>query len=151
MPPRECALPPTGRLERFPPPDVAPPPAFSRDECDPPLACESIERLCCAGGSSGDDLRGGLVCVVRVGGDDGELRPWHCIYEGRRGRWAKGNQNRGLVDLRVLAEREGLQARPPSTIRHARHTRNYTLLLRIIYESIHLYTVNSCKFYTSYA
>ena len=25
--------------------------------------------------------------VVRVGGDDGELRPWHYIYEGRRGRW----------------------------------------------------------------
>ena len=24
--------------------------------------------------------------VVRLGGDDGELRPWHYIYEGRRGR-----------------------------------------------------------------
>ena len=24
---------------------------------------------------------------MRVGGDDGELRPWHFIYEGRRGRW----------------------------------------------------------------
>ena len=27
------------------------------------------------------------VWVVRVGGDDGELRPWHYIYEVRRGRW----------------------------------------------------------------
>ena len=26
------------------------------------------------------------VWVVRVG-DDGELRPWHYIYEGRRGQW----------------------------------------------------------------
>ena len=25
--------------------------------------------------------------VVRVGGDDGELRPWHFIHEGGRGRW----------------------------------------------------------------
>ena len=24
---------------------------------------------------------------MRAGGDDGELRPWHYIYEGRRGRW----------------------------------------------------------------
>ena len=24
---------------------------------------------------------------MRVGGDDGGLRPWHYIYEGRRGRW----------------------------------------------------------------
>ena len=24
---------------------------------------------------------------MRVGGDDGELLPWHYIYEGRRGRW----------------------------------------------------------------
>ena len=24
---------------------------------------------------------------VRVGGDDGELRPWHYICESRRGRW----------------------------------------------------------------
>jgi len=31
--------------------------------------------------------RGGRLWVVRVGGDDGELRPWHYIYEGRRGRW----------------------------------------------------------------
>jgi hypothetical protein len=29
--------------------------------------------------------------VVRVGGDDGELRPWHYIYEGRRGRWGIPN------------------------------------------------------------
>ena len=26
--------------------------------------------------------------VVRVGGHDGELRPWHYIYEGRRGHTA---------------------------------------------------------------
>jgi len=25
--------------------------------------------------------------VLRVGGDEGELRPWHYIYEGRGGRW----------------------------------------------------------------
>ena len=24
---------------------------------------------------------------MRVEGDDGELRPWHYMYEGRRGRW----------------------------------------------------------------
>ena len=30
-----------------------------------------------------EDLPG--LWVVRVGGDDGELRPWHYIYEGRRG------------------------------------------------------------------
>jgi hypothetical protein len=27
------------------------------------------------------------VWVVRIGGDDGELRPWHYVYEGRRERW----------------------------------------------------------------
>ena len=27
------------------------------------------------------------TAYMRVGGDDGELRPWHFIYEGRRGRW----------------------------------------------------------------
>jgi len=27
------------------------------------------------------------VWVVRVGGDDGELLPWHYIYEGRKVRW----------------------------------------------------------------
>ena len=36
---------------------------------------------CCAPRTSGTP-----VWVVRVGGDDRELRPWHCIYEGRRGR-----------------------------------------------------------------
>ena len=25
--------------------------------------------------------------ALECGGDDGELRPWHYIYEGRRGRW----------------------------------------------------------------
>ena len=24
---------------------------------------------------------------MRAGGDDGKLRPWHFVYEGRRGRW----------------------------------------------------------------
>ena len=28
-----------------------------------------------------------LMWVLRVGGGDGELRPWHYIYEGERGRW----------------------------------------------------------------
>ena len=30
---------------------------------------------------------GPSVWVVRVGGDDGEPRPFHYIYERRRGRW----------------------------------------------------------------
>jgi len=29
---------------------------------------------------------GGWLWVVGVGGDDGELRPWNYIYEGRTGR-----------------------------------------------------------------
>ena len=33
----------------------------------------------------GDD--GHSTTYMRVGGDDGELRPWHYIYQGRRGRW----------------------------------------------------------------
>jgi len=32
-------------------------------------------------------LLAGRLWVVRVRRDDGELRPWHYIYEGRRGRW----------------------------------------------------------------
>ena len=27
------------------------------------------------------------VWVVKVGGNDGNLRPWHYMYKGRRGRW----------------------------------------------------------------
>ena len=34
---------------------------------------------------------------MRVGGDDGELRPWHFLYEGRRGRW--GTQSAGSALL----------------------------------------------------
>ena len=29
----------------------------------------------------------GTLWVVRVGGNDRELRPWHYMCEGRRGRW----------------------------------------------------------------
>ena len=43
--------------------------------------------------------------VVRVGGDDGELRPWHYIYEGRRGRWGTSvsvNESKGnLTQLKA--------------------------------------------------
>ena len=27
------------------------------------------------------------TAYTRVGGDDGELRPWRYVYEGRTGRW----------------------------------------------------------------
>jgi len=44
--------------------------------CADPFVCISVEGLHAA-----------ALWVVKVGGDDGELRPWLYIYEGRRGRW----------------------------------------------------------------
>ena len=50
---------------------------------------------------------------VRAGGDDGELRPWHFIYEGRRGRWGTPTM---ALHIRMLPssparERHGANAR----------------------------------------
>jgi hypothetical protein len=57
--------------------------AVKREEAFPPLELGQLvspNRLI-------QGKKVGWVWVVRVGGDDGELRPWHYIYEGRRGRW----------------------------------------------------------------
>ena len=36
-----------------------------------------------------------------VAGDDGELRPWHYAYEGRRGRWGTPTMElQGLLEIK---------------------------------------------------
>ena len=56
-----------------------------------------------------------VLWVVRLGGDDGELRPWHYIYEGGRAQWGTptmalhicgwegtlGNSDHGTTYMRV--------------------------------------------------
>ena len=74
----------------------APPPAFPPEAgCEPQTQVVNPKR-----GSTPKKVQGFRVrvngstprrdpslWVVGVGGDDGELRPWHYIYEGRMGRW----------------------------------------------------------------
>ena len=44
---------------------------------------------------------GAVLCVVKVGGDDEELRPWHYVHEDRRGRWGTPTMYVYIMDIRI--------------------------------------------------
>ena len=80
--------------------------------------------------------------VVRVGGDDGELRPWHSIYEGRKGRWGiptmalrpwryihEGRRRRWGTPSMALHIRSAMVASFPSSPPPLTTHRHYALLL----------------------
>ena len=51
---------------------------------------------------------------MRVEGNDGELRPWHYIYEGRRGRWGNSFPVLSCVSVSVSVSVNASKGNPKS-------------------------------------